>query len=152
MIQLAIPYLSRDRVEVANLQDDEFVEGKTGTVPPSMRLCIDAVPYSSLHLDITLPIPRSRVTPKLHRSVLRTHAVPTIQHRTGSGLMRGSILARFALAFNFRRQRRDVTYADLGELREVLVTGRTQGKPRPTLLVLQNDKFQITCPFSFSYV
>ena len=51
----------------------------------------------------------------------------------------GSILACVTLAVNFCRQRRDVTYANLCELREVLVTGRAQGKPRPTLLILQRQ-------------
>jgi hypothetical protein len=54
--------------------------------------------------------------------------------------LRGSILACFTLAINFCRQRHDVTYANPCELREVLVTGRAQGKPRPTLLILQTTE------------
>jgi hypothetical protein len=54
--------------------------------------------------------------------------------------LRDSILARFTLAVNFCRQRRDVTYANLCELCEVLVTGRAQGKPRPTLFILQTTE------------
>jgi hypothetical protein len=54
--------------------------------------------------------------------------------------LRCSILACFTIAVNFCRQRRDVTYANLCELREVLVTGRAQGKPRPTLFILQTTE------------
>jgi hypothetical protein len=98
--------------------------------------------YSSFHLDITLYILRSRIIPKLYRRVLRTQALPTIQQRTSCVLLCGGILACFALAINFCCQGHDVTYADLCELREMLVTGRAQGKPRPTLLVLQMANFR----------
>jgi hypothetical protein len=93
--------------------------------------------YSSLHLDITLYVLRSCVVSKLHSRVLRTNTLLTIRQRTSSRFLRGSNLACFTLAVNFCRQRHDVTYANLCELREVLVTGRAQGKPRPTLLILQ---------------
>jgi hypothetical protein len=92
--------------------------------------------YSSLHPDITLCVLYSRVISKLHRYVLRTNTLLTIRQRTSSMFLRGGILACFTLAVNFCRQRHDITYANLCKLREVLVTGRAQGKPRPTLLIL----------------
>ena len=94
---------------------------KVGTVP-----ACDAVfewLHSSLHLDITLYVLCGSVVPKFHRRVLRTNTLPTIKQRT-SLFLRGSILACFTLAVNFCRQCQDVTYANLCELRKVLVTGR----------------------------
>jgi hypothetical protein len=96
--------------------------------------------YSSLHLNITLYVLCSRVVSKLHRRVLRTNTLFTIRQGTSSVFLRGSILACFTLAVNFCRQRHDVTYANLCKLREVLVTGRAQCKPCPTLLILQKTE------------
>ena len=115
-----------------------------------MRCCIRVL-YSSFHLNITLYVLSRSVVSKLNSRVLRTSTLFTIRQRTSSMFLRGSILACFTLAVNFCRQCHNVTYTNLCELREVLVTGRAQGKPRPTLLILQRQKKKIFSDHMFVF-
>jgi hypothetical protein len=92
-----------------------------------------------------LPHPRRPVRRRL--GILRCAAAAiATRERTGTGLHRRGILARLTFALDLRRQRDDVSRADLRELRQVLIASRAQGKPCPTLLILIRKKkegFQI---------